>query len=93
MSRYKTPKTPHAFIALYTGDTIADARIVAASADTHLVTLAVRAMLAETGQRLSTSANPADAGKQFALQQIAQGLPVAEPDTAKEGGTPHASNA
>jgi hypothetical protein len=61
----------HAFVALYVGDTVAQARIVAASSDPELVTLAASRMLAEA-ELHEDPASP-ESTREEALKRIRSG--------------------
>lgn len=67
---------PHAFVALYSGETIGAAKIIAASADPGLVSIAAERMLEEAegnsvgdGDPVSTAINQ---GRRNALRLITQ---------------------
>jgi len=68
----KTQPKPHCFVALYAGDTIAAARLVAASTDPDLLALAAARMKREVEAQNDFTRNPALQGTATALR-IVQG--------------------
>ncbi len=64
---------PHCFVALYAGDTIAGAQIIAASTDAELVALATRKMMQEVEHDPNLLRNPALQGRRHALRLIQDG--------------------
>lgn len=67
---------PHVFVAVYVGDTIADARIVAASADPQLVSHVAAELLQDArfaGDGDSLGDDPITAGRRRILQLVETG--------------------
>jgi len=63
--------TQHTFVALYSGQTIADARLIAASSAPELVELAAQRMLVEVDQSPTVLSDPVLAGRRHALRLVA----------------------
>lgn len=62
--------TQHVFVALYSGQTIAEARLIAASSAPELVELAAKKMLAEIDQAPNAKTDPVLAGRRHALRLV-----------------------
>lgn len=60
----------HTFVVIYSGRTIADARIVAASSDADLVAVAVEKMMLNIDREPSAAADPVLMGRRSALDTI-----------------------
>jgi hypothetical protein len=68
---------PHCFVALYAGDSVASAKLVAASADPELLAYAASKMIQQVENETDLQ-NPALQGRRHALQIVKGGINDAE---------------
>lgn len=62
--------TPHTFVVLYSGRTIAEAKVIAASSAPDLVEAAAKVMLGDLDSNPETQTDPALAGRRRALRLV-----------------------